>query len=229
MGTGIRWGRVCPDIKAKNIVIVGGGKSLAGFDFNRLRRDDYFIITVNDSVKGVPFANVWFTLDPWGLNGPQLPPSPFNGKMYAAVPQDYGRRDAKNPKHQVTPDKRVIFLHRLISHNISDMSSETAFSLTLSEDPRCIATGNSGYGAFNIAYLLKPKKILLLGIDGTIGYYYTSKETNRPLTYLPKMFNSTKKQIDDAGIQVINGSEKSMITTYPRYNINKALEIFDAN
>jgi len=229
MGSGIHWGRVSPDLKAKKIIIVGSGKSLLNFDFNRIRRDDYFIITMNDSVKSVPFANIWFTLDPWGLHGPQLPSNGFSGKLYAAVPQDYGRRDAKNLKHRARPDKRVVFLQRIISHNIDDMSTETAFSLTLSEDPRCVSTGNSGYGAFNVAYHLRPQKILLLGLDGSIGYYYTSTQTNRPLTYLPKMFNSTKKQIDDAGIQVINGSEKSTIMTYPRYSIDKSLELFDAD
>lgn len=226
---GVQWGRVSPDLKATKIVIVGSGTSLKGFNFKRLDRDDYYIIAVNDSVKGVPFADVWFTLDPWGLRGPQLPEEPFKGKLFAAVPQDYGRRDARNPVHRSVPRRKIIYLQRLISNNFEEESTEMAFSLTLSEDTRCVSTGNSGYGAFNIAYHLRPQKILLLGLDAGMGYYYTETKTNRPLSYLPKMFNSTRKQVERAGIQVINGSKDSKIATYPRFSIDEALELFDAD
>lgn len=226
---GIQWGRVSPDLKAKKVIVVCSGRSLKGFDFERIRNPDYYVITVNNSVKAVPFADAWFTLDPWGLHGPQLPPRDFKGKMYAAVPQDYGRRDARNPHHRKNPRAGIIFLHRLISHNFSTVSSETAGALGLSEDPRCVSTGNSGYGAFNIAYHLKPRKILLLGLDGDIGYFYSDVERNRSLSEVPKLFNSTKVQMQKANIQVLNGSKDSKITTFPRYSIHGALEMFDAD
>ena len=227
---GIQWGRVSPDLKATKIVIVGSGTSLKGFDFNRLNRDDYYTISINDSVKGVPFANAWFTLDPWGLEGPQLPKEPFAGKLFAAVPQDYGRRDAKNPAHRVVPKREITYLQRLISNNLEEQqSTDMAFLLNLAEDVRCISTGNSGYGAFNIAYHLRPQKILLLGLDAGMGYFYTPSKSNRPLSYLPRMFNSTQKQIEEANIEVINGSKNSKILTYPRFSIDEALELFDAN
>lgn len=229
MTVGIRFGRVEQRNNVKKVVIVGSGKSLTDFDFNLLKHPDYYVIGINDSVQSIPFADAWFTLDPWGLNGPQLPKSPFKGKMYAGVPSDFGRSDAYSPKHRIRANGRITYLHRLISNNLMGQSSELAFSLELSEDPRSVATGNSGYGAFNIAYHLKPEKILLLGLDGDVGYFYTDKNRNRPLTHLPKMFNSTKDQIERNGITVINGSQKSTITTYPRYSIDEALEIFNAN
>ena len=226
---GVQFGRVSPDLKAKKVIVVGSGTSLSGFDFMRLNRSDYYVIAVNGAVTSVPFAKAWFTLDPWGLHGPQLPDHRFKGKLFAAVPLDYGRRDAKNVKHRVTVTRPITFLNRLISHNFADQSSETAFVLGLSDDPRCVATGNSGYGAFNVAYHLKPEKILLLGLDGGMGYFYTQTETNRALTHLPKMFNSTRHQIAKAGIQVINGSPHSTITAFPKYTIDTALEVFDAD
>jgi hypothetical protein len=229
-GGGVKFGRVSPVASCDRVVIVGSGKSLSGFDFKKIKKDKYYIITVNDSVQHVPFAQAWFTLDPWGLDGPQLPNlKAFNGVMYAAVPDDYGRRDAKHPQHQVRPNSKVIFLHRIIGHNFIDQSSETASVHGLSEDPRCVSTGNSGYGAFNVAYHLRPKKILLLGIDATIGYFYTNQKTNRSLSSLPSLFNSTKHQIEKAGIQVINGSKDSRVGTYPRFSIDEALERFDAD
>lgn len=223
MSNGITWGEVLPRNHINDtVIIVGSGPSLKGFDFNKLR-DLGTIITINDSVKGVPFADIWFTLDPWGLNGPQLPKAPFKGTMYAAVSEDYGTHSAQIANHRVTPDPRIIFLHRLRSHNKVGVSSETAYKLKLSEDPSCISTGNSGYGAFNLAYHYRPKKILLLGIDGSVGYYYTDKSKNRPLTYLPKMFASTVPQIGESGIKVINGSVNSAITAFPRFTVEDAL------
>lgn len=223
MSNGITWGEVSlKDNTNDTIIIIGSGPSLHGFDFNKLRGLGT-IIAVNNAVNAVPFADIWFTLDPWGLNGPQLPKPPFKGKMYAAVSEDYGTPYALSLQERVRPDSRVTLLHRLRSHNKIGISSETAYKLKLSEDPSCISTGNSGYGAFNLAYHYRPKKILLLGIDGSIGYFYTKTSKNRPLTYLPKMFESTVPQIEKAGITVINGSINSTITSFPRYTVSESL------
>jgi hypothetical protein len=73
---------------------------------------------------------------------------------------------------------------------------------------------------------MKPKKILILGMDGDIGYHYTASKKNRPLTYLPLLMESTIPQIDHCGIKVINGSYNSNITAYPRHFINDALDEF---
>lgn len=219
---GIRWGRVSPKERHDKIIIVASGPSLNGFDFNRLRGKGH-IICVNNAGNHIPFAHSWFTLDPWGLNGPQLPKN-FKGKLYAAVPEDYGRRDSRIKDYRVSPRGNITFLHRLISHNLTEQSSETAYSLGLSPDPSCINTGNSGYGALNLAYHMKPKKVLLLGIDGTIGYFYSKTERNRPLTTLPLLFNSAVPQLKEAGIEVINGSPKSVIGSFPRYTIDEALK-----
>lgn len=223
MSEGITWGEVQGRAINDVAIIVASGPSLTGFDFDRLRGLGT-IITVNNSVKSVPFADIWFTLDPWGLHGPQLPSAEFTGKMYAAVPEDFGTPKAQTPQHRHKPDSRITFLHRLRSHNKVGVSSETAYKLGLSEDKSCISTGNSGYGAFNLAYHLRPKKILLLGIDGSLGYFYTKSETNRPLRYLPAMFASTVSQIQAANIKVINGSINSAITSFPRYTVEESLK-----
>lgn len=221
---GIEWGRVNPDDVKDNIIIVGSGKSLIGFNFNKLKGLGT-IIAVNGAGNAVPFADIWFTLDPWGLNGPQLPQN-FRGRMFAAVAEDYATPQAQSPAHRITPDPRITFLHRLRSHNKPNVSSETSYKLGLSEDTSCINTGNSGYGALNLAYHYRPKKILLLGIDGSIGYFYTNNTSNRPLTYLPHMFASAEPQLKNAGIELINGSINSAITTYPRFTVDESLKEF---
>jgi hypothetical protein len=221
---GITWGSVAGKGAHEKVIIVASGRSLEGFDFERLRGLGT-IIAVNGAGSSVPFADMWFTLDPWGLHGPQLPVN-FRGQKYAAVSEDFGRDYAVVAEHRKVPAPNITFLHRLRQHNLAGVSSETAFKKGLSEDNSCINTGNSGYGALNLAYHLRPKKILLLGIDGGMGYFYTKDSSNRPLTYLPEMFDSSLPQLQEAGIEVINGSINSAIKTFPRFTVSDALKEF---
>lgn len=224
--TGITFKTVQKDQpKNDTVIIVGGGRSLTDFDFNRLRNLGY-IIAVNDSGKIVTFADAWFTLDPWGLNGPQLPPTSFRGLLYAAVPDDFGTPKAYYDNHRVAmTNMRIRYLHRLVPANSISVSSSDRYRAGLSEDDGCINTGNSGYGALNLAYHLRPKRVLLLGIDGDIGYYYTKTTQNRRLTNLPEMFASAKPQLEKNGIEVINGSINSAVTAFPRMSIDDALRV----
>lgn len=216
MSAGVKFGKVDVSQKYKNIIIVASGPSVKNIDLVKLRNlDDTFIIAVNGSGAHVPFADAWFTLDPWGLDGPQLPKN-FNGKLYAAVPQDFGTRFARIEQYRKVPTANITYLHRLISHNYTNVTSETAYVEGLSEDTGCISTGNSGYGALNVAYHMRPFNIFLLGIDGNLGYWYPSDKSNRPLNYLPTMMDSAKPQLDDAYINVYTVSPTSAINTFDK-------------
>lgn len=219
---GIKWGFVeKPVNKLHNVIIVASGPSVNDINLAMLKTiPNTYIIAVNGAGQHVPFANAWFTLDPWGLDGPQLPTG-FSGKLYAAVPDDFGTANARAIKHRVTAKKNITFLHRLQSHNFTNTSSDTAYKLGLSEDSSCISTGNSGYGALNLAYHLRPSNIYILGVDGNIGYFYTKTEKNRPLTYLPSLFASSATQLADAGIAVTNVSPLSTVKCFPRISASK--------
>lgn len=219
---GVIWGKV--QEKAEKIIIICSGKSLFKFDFLKLKNLGH-VICVNNSYKSVPFFNSWFTLDPHGLSTGQLPKN-YQGKLYCAVPQDFGTPTAKSLPHRVIAPKNVTYLHRLISHNDPTISSESAYVLGLSDDKRCISTGNSGYGALNLAYHMEPRKILILGMDGDLGYFYSDKECNRPLRFLPQMMESTIEQLQNKNIKVINGSKNSVVTCFPRYEIEDAIKEF---
>lgn len=216
--SGIKWSRVDrPVERPENVIIIASGPSVNDIDMPILREfKDKFVITVNGAGQHVEFGDAWFTLDPWGLNGPQLPGGNFKGKLYAAVPDDFGTPSAKSVHHRIAPRAKIDFLHRLQSHNYTNISSETAYKLGLSEDPSCINTGNSGYGALNLAYHMRPKNIYLLGIDGTVGYFYTKREKNRPLTYISTLFKSAVPQLDAAGIKVYNVSPRSAVTCFEK-------------
>lgn len=210
----IEFGFVDNSVTHDTIVIVGGGRSLIGFQFKRLIDTGYYIITVNDSGKIIPFANAWFTLDPWGLCGPQLPCDNFTGTLYAAVPSNFGTPGAIS-SHQKLPTAKITYLHRV--------SGKTG----LSENTDTIHTGNSGYGALGLAYHMRPRRILLLGIDGDIGYYYTKRKNNRELLHLPALFEQAVPQLQERNIDVINGSPNSTVTCFQRCTPSRALKIME--
>lgn len=229
---GIAFGTIDTSIIPETVIIVASGTSLKGFDVNRLRGKG-FIITVNDSGKEVLFADAWVTIDPWGIHipqgstnpVPQLPPNTFKGKIYAGVSENYNTPTCKIVNGNIKIDPRVTFLRRLVHTNNPDASKENSYHYRLSEDPGCVSTGNSGYAAFNLAYLLKPRNIVMLGIDGGSGYWFTNSKTNRPLDGLNGLFTSSLPQIQAAHINVINGSINSAVTCFPRYNVDTALSM----
>lgn len=222
---GVKWSKVCSTQKIEKIIIVGTGPSLKNFDFNKLDGKG-FIIAVNDSGKDVLNANIWFTLDPWGLQGPQLPPRNFKGQLWAAVPEDFGTINARCDAHKITASKTINFLHRIPFHTTNANTQDEYLNWGLNEDNSCINTLNSGYGALNFAYHLKPKKILLLGMDATSGYYYDPIRKTKSLHTLPWIFESAKKQLDVNGIKILNGSIDSNITCFSKFSIDNALYEF---
>lgn len=209
----IEYRKVTPTPKAFKTVVVASGKSVSGFNLSKLHRDDVFVITVNDSGKYVPFADAWFTLDPWGLHGPQLPGPHFRGQLYASVPEDFGTPLAKVRNHRIDAPANIHYLKRLHGDG-------------LSEAPNAIHTGNSGFGAVNLAFLLGAKHILMLGIDGDRGYFYNPIKITRELRHLPGMFEKCLPQAKSHGLKIFNGSPNSKVTCFTRYEPDYAFERF---
>lgn len=209
----IEYQEVYPVPKAFKTAVVGSGKSVSGFNLSKLQREDVFVIAINDSGKYVPFADAWFTLDPWGLHGPQLPGPRFKGQLYAGVPEDYGTPAAKARNHRIDAPTDIHYLKRTHAEG-------------LSEKLDTIHTGNSGFGAVNLAFLLGAKHILMLGIDGDRGYFYDPRKITRELKHLPGMFEKCLPQIKDHGLKIFNGSPQSKITCFTRYEPDYAFERF---
>lgn len=227
---GIKWGEVKEVDGIDDIIIVRSGPSVNAIDIEKLReygdRNNVYIIAINGAGEHVNFADAWFTLDPWGLNGGQIPKD-FSGELYAAVPDDYGTPTAKSLQHRVNPYNGITFLHRLQSHNYVNISSESAYTLGLSDDKRCISTGNSGYGALNLAYHLKPKRIFMLGIDGSVGYFYKSNTVNKNLSHLRRLFKSTTAQLKKHNIQVYNVSPLSSVDAFEKIRPEQFYELLN--
>lgn len=222
---GLRWSTVSQN--ADTIIIVGSGPSLKGFDFSSLKGKGY-IIAVNDAGKFIPYADAWFTLDPWGCgeSGQQFPKN-FLGDLYAAVPDDYGTHNAKSHDHRVVPNKKINYLHRIGFHTVTDYTPRDYLTWGLSEDKSCIKTGNSGYGALNLAYHMNPKRIFLLGLDASSGYFFDQTKHTKPLNHLPMIFRSAMAQLQSKSIEVYNGSQFSKIDCFPRCTLNVVLRKLD--
>lgn len=215
-GYGVKWSKIEP-IEQKIIIIVCTGPSLEGFDFNLIKNSDYYVIAVNDAAKYVPFAHAWFTLDPWGLTTTQIPRN-CKSKLYAAIPEDYGTEDAKITNHKVIPNRNIHYLHR-IPHSTNEYHRIREYHIVgLNEDPSCIMTGNSGYGALNLAYHMYPEKVIYLGLDASSGYFFDKNKATRSLLHLNDMFASAIPQLTKRGIEVINASEDSNVKCFPRCN-----------
>lgn len=224
-GYGVRWSKVNRPERIDNVIIVCTGPSLVNFDFMNLRNKGY-IIAVNDAAKYVSFADAWFTLDPWGLTTTQAPVN-FGGDMFAAVPEDYGTEFAKSTEHRVIPNAKINYLHRIGFHTDESQKYTDLLEWGLNEDPSCINTGNSGFGALNMAYHMRPKRIFLYGIDASRGYFFNEKQNTRSLGHLPAMFNSTVTQLQDNDIEVINASPHSKIECFPKLTLHASVKMLN--
>jgi hypothetical protein len=220
---GIKWSKVNSSPNVDDVIIVCTGPSLKNFDFNSLRNKGY-IIAVNDGAKFVPFANAWFTLDPWGLTTTQVPRN-FQGDLFAAVPSDYGTENASNTTHRVIPRKKVNYLHRIAFHTDERTKLSDYLNWGLNEDPSCINTGNSGFGALNLAYHMNPKRVFLFGIDASKGYFFNEKQSTRSLDHLPPIFKSAVPQLNKRGIEVINASPSSRLDCFTKCTLPVALKM----
>ncbi|MEL8340729.1 norphogenetic protein, partial [Escherichia coli] len=66
----------------------------------------------------------------------------------------------------------------------------------LCEDENEIASGNSAYGALNLAFHIGFKHVALVGVDATQEPRVHSGGTPKNLSHLPLLFQSARERID---------------------------------
>jgi hypothetical protein len=195
------------------IIIVCSGSSVTKDIIHRLKiiPKNVAIITVNGAIEMVKRCDYWITIDPDKKNYVRMRKYPYKCKFYCGVPLDYGTQLAATINHQVTPLHHVKYLHRdsINLHGLSDDSST-------------VKSGNSGYAALNLAYLMKAKKILFLGLDGHGGYAYGGQP--RDLSNMNDLFSSAKAQLDQKNIAVLNGSPMSTIAAFIKTDATSGLD-----
>ena len=129
----------------KPVAIVGGGPSLVGFDFERLR--GAHVLAVKGSIFDIPWADAGFGLDMPRYHEWRDKLANVQSRVYWAVPED------QLQKTGAPPSKNVTFLKRLPGENLSDDPSEI------------YGGGTSGFGAVQICLHKHAKTIVLFGYD----------------------------------------------------------------
>ena len=210
--------------KAKRIYIVGSGPSALNFDFNVLSDQD-IVLGVNGTLGWAPRLDWWFTLDQLPKNLIRLR-NPRPGVSYFAA----------LPENVVLPEFVVRYIRRAVGGRNGKPKTKPprrrytplwwmwrwSATITLSETPGVINTGNSMWGALQIAYQKKFKEIILVGLDGTRE---NRVEGGHPgdFSHLPFLFQSALPQLQAAGVQVWNANPNSRVTCFPTFNQEEAL------
>lgn len=173
-------------------IIVGSGPSALNFVAPR----GVPIIAVNGAIDWINRASYFFTLDP----------SPDNLRRVA-----HGRRRRNVRYCMALPD--VEQLEKLDGiwcfRRVAERGEEPAqkggpewwrwrwsAKLGLCTDKNEISTGNSAYGALNLAYHLGFKHIALVGVDANQKPRVHTGGVPNNLSHLPLLFQSAREQID---------------------------------
>ncbi len=200
------------------VLIVAAGPSMTGVHIPRMH--GVAVIAVKQAIYGLDtLADYWVTVDP-NIRAQAMMDDQVPGVQYiAVVPDDYGLSTARIDTHRRVPHDNVLYLRRLLGSG--PLKSRTG----LSEDSTAINTGNSAWGALGVAYLMRPRKIGLLGLDASQAEYGIGKDAPNgigkggprgSLKHLPALFATALPQLRAAGIEVTNGSLGSKILCFPK-------------
>lgn len=199
------------------VFLVGTGPSLVGFDFARLRGLGYVLSVKNSWPDVGSFADAWFCLDLHTMRRVPLAVQRIARKATAYLAIDRALADERPLPAPVIAGAVYLKSYRL--------------NVGLSEDPSQIECGaNSGFGAFNVAYLKRAKLIVLLGFDYTGAPYCPHRYSHNPEghneRYLERWagnFDCTVPQLQRDGVRVINASQLSAVRAFPRMSIEQAM------
>jgi hypothetical protein len=203
------WGR-------RPVAIIGGGPSLARFDFSRLQ-GRFTVLAVNASIFDLPWADAGFSIDRRAARiwWPRLI-TEVHMPLVFAVPDPWLVNFAGAPTPNMTFIRRVQ-------------------SLAFSEHPAQIAAGGtSGFGALNYAVLKGAQKIVLLGFDygpragvwhhNQQHYAFPHRQNGGDWAQWARNFDGVAPGLKARGIEVLNASPASAITAFPRVSIEEALQ-----
>lgn len=162
----------------EEVWLVGAGPSANNFDFGALRGKT--VVAINDMVLRLPFATAVFSADRFWAAKRAAELQQFNGERYLAT--------------------------GTFAPGVSNL--ERIKAPALSDDPTKVhVMGSSGYGALNLAFLKKAKRIFMLGYD------YTKHGQQREWDFWAAAFSSTKEQLKHTEVFVVGSSR---IVAFPQ-------------
>jgi hypothetical protein len=182
------------------VLIVASGPSGASLTIPETVK----VIAVNGAIDGLARADYWFTLDPSPVNCARMQ-APKPGTTYLC---------ACGPQQAMTQRKTsTIFLKRTPGRGISTK-------------PDQIFSGNSGFGALQVAFLLGAKRIGIIGVDANEEPYWHGPGQSKSLKQLPNTFASAVPQLMRTGVEVRLGTiyDVPRVTCFPKMKPAEVIE-----
>lgn len=179
---------------------------MASVDLERVRRRDWRVLAVNCTWQLVPWAHALYAgdLQWWARYADTL--CGFAGERW-------------------TRDEAAALRYRLRRVRIRDGQG-------LCRELGCVnAGGNSGYQAVNLAYHFGAQRIVLLGFDmhrNSGGHWHEEHEgmLSAPATHMPvwrRSFEALAFDLKVEGVEVLNATEGSALTCFPRRSLRDCL------
>lgn len=197
--------------KRDAVLIVADGPSAAVMRSLQVPQGLY-VIAVNAVVHWLPRVDAFITLDPCQRQRITMANQRPGVRYFAAVPGDYGTRSAKSPAHRAPREQGVTFLRRVSG------PGPLGSRFGMHSRPDCVSSGNSAWGALNIAHHIGAKRIGLIGVDGNNGPRVSGGRPG-PLAHLPALFDSY-----DGPAEIRNGSIRSAVRCFKKSSASEVLE-----
>jgi hypothetical protein len=197
-------GSIEPIFKGETIYLIGGGPSLKGFDFNKLKGKK--TIAINKAFLHVPFADVLYWTD-------------------TRVYQWYSKQIDAFSGLKVTNKPNPIKSDIINLLNTGKTGLET-------KNNGLRHGNNSGYAAINLAYHLGASKIILLGYDmGNVknrthwhdGYNIPKSKDNLYQTSMLPNFDTLVEPLKKKNVEILNANLNSNITCFKKIDLKSSL------
>jgi hypothetical protein len=189
------------------------------FDFERLR--GAHVLAVKGVIFDIPWADAGFGLDmprykEWRDKLMDIP-----ARVYWAVPEEQLERTGP------PPSKNITFLRRLDGQNLSENPNEI------------YGGGTSGFGALQICFHKRAKKIVLFGYDydGNYdgGFRHNERHYEKKRAQIAENWQAWSNHFDvyvphlnQRGIQVVNACPASAIRCFQRVPIDDGVDMVRA-
>jgi hypothetical protein len=209
--------------RGQRCFILGGGTSLRGFDFERLRGER--TIAINKAFLDAPFADILFGMD-WNKFFKRV----FNGKMGHGMKEKFDEFEG------------LKVLCDLVDRHTGSILWIKSADYKRDGIPKTMREGlfhgtNSGYAALGLAIVLGANPIYLLGYDmkpdGEKFHYHSGyqkirtkkdiKEAIHTLGVFKKAFEYISDELMRRRVSVVNLNQESALRCFPFSTIDEVL------
>lgn len=207
--------------KGQRCFLIGGGPSLRGFDFERLRGER--VIAINAAFKFCMFADILFFMDRANFYMAMLKGRMNDGGIKKAWDEFSGYKVFLD----LLQNRQIPGCHQLYANS----SIESGLTFTMKKG--LIHGNNSGHGALNLAFCLGANPIYLLGYDfyfvgpkkqrGHFHNVYKHELSENGFLAFIKHFQKSSKILRRAGVRVFNCNSKSRLRYFEFADIDEVL------